>query len=413
MTDKRHIYRLPPCPSYDVEGMESWLTDMAEKGWILETDGIFAGVYSFVQEEKQCIRYRLDAASGSTSLWADNYGGPDEEAISLSEKYGWEYVATCRDFHIYRTSEPGVRELNTDPAVQAIALNMVRKRQRETIIENILWFLIEPLLFLRGNLLTAMVQFGTWFILFGAFVGLWMVADSFVRAVHLTKLRKKLQETGTIDHRKDWKKSAVWHHVHGAVKLVLVVTWVILLLNAFSSEILEEGEIPLAEYTGDLPFATMADLARSTGYDIGEYQITFTGMSNVKEWSDWLSPVNVRFDESAAVKLSDGSELSGGLSVDYHETVSPWIGERLAKEYYRLDKRGKHFRELAAPALDADYIAAYTDNVGFPTVVIQKGGLVIHATFYQTGDDRLELSQWIQVLYDSVESSFPGKASSP
>ena len=198
MEKERHIYRLPPCPSYDVEGMESWLTDMAEEGWLLETDGIFAGIYSFRQEERQTVRYRLDAASRSTSLWADNYGGPDEEAVSLSEKYGWEYVATCKDFHIYRTSEPGNRELNTDPAVQAIALNMVRKRQRETIIENIFWFFLEPLLFLRGNLLTAMVQFGTWFILFGAIVGLWMVVDSLVRVIHLSKLRKKLQDSAAL-----------------------------------------------------------------------------------------------------------------------------------------------------------------------------------------------------------------------
>ena len=32
----RTVYRLPPCQSGDVERMESWLQDMAEKGLVLE-----------------------------------------------------------------------------------------------------------------------------------------------------------------------------------------------------------------------------------------------------------------------------------------------------------------------------------------------------------------------------------------
>ena len=35
----KRIYRLPPCPAYDVEAMESWLGAMAEQGWVLEQDG--------------------------------------------------------------------------------------------------------------------------------------------------------------------------------------------------------------------------------------------------------------------------------------------------------------------------------------------------------------------------------------
>ena len=31
----RRAYRLPPCPAWDVEGMERWLEDMAERGFFL------------------------------------------------------------------------------------------------------------------------------------------------------------------------------------------------------------------------------------------------------------------------------------------------------------------------------------------------------------------------------------------
>ncbi len=34
----RHAWRFPPCPAYDVEGTESWLSDMAAQGLVLGKD---------------------------------------------------------------------------------------------------------------------------------------------------------------------------------------------------------------------------------------------------------------------------------------------------------------------------------------------------------------------------------------
>jgi len=150
----RRSLRLPPCPSCDVEGMESWLTDLAADGWLLEKEGVFAGIYSFVREGKTSVRYRLDAAERSTGIFSENYGEPDEEAVAIGERYGWDYVATCRDFHIWRTEDPEARELNTDPAVQEIAFSQVSKRHRAAVIENILWLVLYPLLWIRGNVLS-------------------------------------------------------------------------------------------------------------------------------------------------------------------------------------------------------------------------------------------------------------------
>ena len=46
-TEGRRAYRLPPCPAWDVEGMERWLEDMAERGFFLAKDGFFAGFAAF------------------------------------------------------------------------------------------------------------------------------------------------------------------------------------------------------------------------------------------------------------------------------------------------------------------------------------------------------------------------------
>ena len=41
MKERARILRLPPCPPYDLEGTESWLSEMAARGWRLEPDDFF------------------------------------------------------------------------------------------------------------------------------------------------------------------------------------------------------------------------------------------------------------------------------------------------------------------------------------------------------------------------------------
>ena len=62
MKEPARCLRLPPCPPYDVEGMESWLSDMAAKGWRLEPDDFFFGLASFSRTEPGPVRYRLEAS---------------------------------------------------------------------------------------------------------------------------------------------------------------------------------------------------------------------------------------------------------------------------------------------------------------------------------------------------------------
>ena len=406
MLDKRKegrlVYRLSPCPSYDVEGMESWLTDMAKDGLVLDKDGFFAGVATFKQSNPQYLKYRLEAAQKSTSMWADDGGEPDREAVELSDKYGWEYIAKRGDFYIYRSSEPGARELNTDPEVQAIALNTVRKRQYGAVFRTFLWLIIYPLIKLRGDLLITMIHVRTWFFLLGAFLLLWLFADSLAEVIHLGKLRKRLRIEGILDHSKDWKDHMIWHYAKNGLKIVLIIVWLCILLSNWSASVLDEDTTQLADYQGDPPFATMADLAGD-----GEYSYTMTmfghEFNTVSEWADWLAPYSADWSENAQIKRTDGSVLDGGLYVDYHETINPWIAKRLALEYYRRDKRGKNFSKLETPVLDVDYAVAYMDDTHFPSIVIQKGNIVLHATFYQTSSNyRLELDEWATIMAKSI-----------
>ena len=57
--EKKTYYRLVPCPSYDVEGMESWLEDLAEEGLFLTRDGFFCGFGSSTRTSTPELSYEL------------------------------------------------------------------------------------------------------------------------------------------------------------------------------------------------------------------------------------------------------------------------------------------------------------------------------------------------------------------
>ena len=62
MKEPARCLRLPPCPPYDVESTESWLSDMAAQGWKLEPDDFFFGIASFIKTDPAPVRYRLGAS---------------------------------------------------------------------------------------------------------------------------------------------------------------------------------------------------------------------------------------------------------------------------------------------------------------------------------------------------------------
>ena len=392
--------RLPPCPVYDVEGTESWLADMAREGLHLCRDGFFLGIAAFRRGEPREMRYRLEGALRAPGLLDENAGEPDPEAVELGRTMGWEYVARRGEFYVYRTGEPGARELNTDPAVQAIALRAVRKRRRGMVWGPLFWLGVCLFAAARLGFLLTMVLAGTWFVLLAAGLALWAVGDSLAEASRLGELERKLRAGLSPDHRKDWRRRAAFHRGKGLLQLAAVLLWAGMLLHVWSSSAL--GGSPLSAYPGEPPFSTLYDMAGGEG----SYAATMTGkdFNTYREWSDPLAPRNLRWSEQARITLPDGTVLDGALFLDYHEAASPAIARELAREYHRADLREKGAQPLEAPSLPADYAAASLDGLGFPTVVLCRGERVVHATLLAfSGEEASQaLEPWAALLAESL-----------
>lgn len=400
--ESKLVYRLIPCPQYDVSGMECWLSEMAEEGLILQKDGFLFGFATFEKTTPQRIRYSLQAASKSTSMWSDNMGAPDSEEIELSQEFGWEYVASRGEFHVYRTNNFQARNLHTDKDVQVLAMNAMKKRQRDILMSVIFYTIVYPYIIMRGKILMSMIHIGTIPMTLVMISVLWMATNSIFRAIKLMRLRRKVLNGGPIGSGSNWKKGRLLYHASNVFRNCVYVVSILLLLKTWGTLAIYENYIPLTEYKGDVPFKTMAEFIPGGKIELLNFQMG--NINTVREWSDVLSPVNYEWDENGSVSTEEGFVYSGGLEVVYHETKAEWIADRLFTEYLRKGKQEKEFEILNLELEGLDEVTAYVTKVRFPCVVMRKDNKILYARFYTNSGKSLqfELSEWTGILAESL-----------
>lgn len=404
MKQHNRTWRLPPCPPYDVEGTESWLADMASHGWMLEKDSFFFGIASFEKKEPASVRYRLEAAPKQASNWDDNSGYPDMEAVEMNAEYGWEYVARRGQFYIYKNTDDGTREINTDPQVQALAIKALQKRQIGHFHTTIFWWIIYPLLlFWKGaSVILAAAEVGLSVVLLSIMIPLWMVISGLVEIIHLQKLKKKLQAGIPLDHQKQWEKARLVFYGKNLLQVLLIALWISMILHLWNDDLLDTNKQERSAYQGALPFATICDFAEGT------YEETWKDprFDYVTQWDNVVINTGIKWAEHADVHRPDGSVLQGGLYITYYDAKSEELAKAIASEYHRFDRlrAKKHYEPLECPDFGLDDMVAYRNEMHFPCIVFRQGNVVIHAYFYQTGpDEPIPFEGWAGVIANSIK----------
>ena len=403
MRERARIFRLPPCPPYDVEGTESWLEEMAARGRLLEKDSIFLGFAGFEKADPAPVRYRLEAAERNVNDWDDLSGAPDPEAEELNADFGWEYVARRGQFFIYRSLSAESPELHTDPRVQALAVKALEKRRTIRVL-NILLVLGVHLfsVLLRKSLLLAAAEAGLPITLFTLLLTLWLLADAARELAHLGRLKKRLAAGEPLRHDADWRKGQSAYFGRRLARLLLFLLWLLLLLRLWAWEAAGTGKTALADYRGALPFADMRDFAA------GDFRVTMGDLrySYVIDRSGVFLRRRVRMAETARVLRPDGTVLDGGLYVTYYEARWEWLAAALGRELLRTDraKMGRRWRgPVEHPDFGLDEASAYRSDLHLPCVVLRQGRKVLWAMFYQTGPgEKMPPEEWAGILADSI-----------
>ena len=130
-----------PCSLYDIQGLQSWLDEMALNGLFFHHLSHFNDQAYFETGEPRPVRYRLDPADKDSRK-----GKEREEAYA---QMGWSYVSRIgKRFYIFSSDDPEAPELYNDSQSLAIAMEKLVNREVKSTIYCALAFVLLMLLLL-------------------------------------------------------------------------------------------------------------------------------------------------------------------------------------------------------------------------------------------------------------------------
>ena len=379
MAENKYRYRIPPCPAYDIPGMESWLEDLAAKGLHLSKDGFFGILTSFEEGPPKKERFRLEPTDRKGGLFSEEYD-PEDEQLQLLHQMGWTYRARRGQFHIYSSDDPGAPELNTDPQVQAVTMSALTQFLRKKVTNALFTTLLYLILYFGDILISSTLLLGTPLVLLFAGLMLWDLGCSLKALMVLVRWRNQLRQGQPLPHRSDYRRSG-WRYL--TTEFLRKTLWIVFFLCAAWRVLYIEVDEPYEKIADQhFPFYTVADY-----YPGAEIRRT-ESISEFYTWEDLLSPENYDFREYTEVKRN-GETFDCWLSVNYHRTRWEWTARRLARELVsqaganRLEQTAARIfgdepviaTEIALP--DADYCAYFYKHRNDPYMVIQKNNVVI------------------------------------
>lgn len=413
----QRIRRMLPCPDYDYTALEGWLEDMAREGLHMTRDGlsIWKGIFEY--GEPQNVAYRLEAVQ-DTSM-----SEPDPEQLEIGEKYGWEYVASIKDFFVYRSTDPSAREMNTDPAVQALALSAVKKRMGLRLIFYIGWPLFYMFYsFSRHNPfeLQSFLDVGTiyWVIfymmlLLTCIIGIRRNIASFI---YMKNIQKSLLQAESVPDKEGWRKRTRGYRREICVMLASLIYLVWIVIHFF---FFQPGRIPLDSYQSTLPFANLQDLL---GEEYGAYSphtppkyvnplesyyvnpenalsaVVGDKPNTLWEKGDLLAPCIMEYSECAKFTKSDGTSLKVGMVIEYYHMRSPELAKKLVVELCQ-----DWPFSMTTEAADEGELYVRTWGWDDYFAIIRKGDVVLWARCCQDPEEAgLTLEAWAQSLCDSL-----------
>ena len=258
MSEPKYASRFPPCPVYDLEGYESWLEDLAKQGLILTKSGFFFGSLEFEKTTPRPVRYRMQPLPKKKFLEDRR---PSDTALELAEAYGWEYLCNIGDYAVYICDDPTARELDTDPQVQAMALQQTYKRKRRVFFWISFFMLLSIALLLELGPVSYTLNSSRWYMLYFLFIAVAYPISACLELKQLKELKQKLALGAPLSRTKNWRKHRWLHQLSGVLFLSIYLAFGVLILASRFSNWESARWQPIDTCAQEIPFATMTDLA--------------------------------------------------------------------------------------------------------------------------------------------------------
>lgn len=214
----KYIRKLTPVSSYDIQGLESWLQDMALQGLYLKKyRPLFCTFYSAPAKPTRCrvepYHRHLDEELPQSML-------------ELYESYGWECVGEIsREMLLFATQDESAPELHTDPQLQGeLWRKLVRRVRRSflTQIALIVLILVLTVFLISGGPVQALLTTATPVLLLALLAFLAGVPHQYADLREVTRFTRQLEAGQALTHREAYPKKSY-------VPLVSILGYAVLL----------------------------------------------------------------------------------------------------------------------------------------------------------------------------------------
>ncbi len=335
---------------YQVDAIESWLDEQAEKGLFL-TEYASPQVMHFRKDAPRPVRYRVDVKRNTGT-----YG--EKERVAAYREMGWEYVCDLTgDLDVYRCDDPAAPELNTDEETLHEVLD---KKLKSQIIWNVIALCLIPC-WLYWVVLRGMPAYaGIYDLLLSGYAGVFLCAAliilwwliscvSSITAALVTRKRRLLQRRRcSAATLRRWHAIRLW-----GILLPLIALVLCLVLQTVYTR--SGKDIPVEGF----PVPTVSEV--------------FPGVHSSDQWATdapelLLGHIYLRQKDLTLSNSRDG----GYYDADVYRTAWGWLAEGYARE--RAQDSGA--QAITVPGWENAWYAAHDARWGGQLLVLQSGGEV-------------------------------------
>lgn len=387
--------KLMPVNVYDIAKTQSYLRDMALKGYFLKKLDTFA---YFEKGEPVETTYRLEP------LMRDEIK-PKEEQLAHYESYGWDYICTItKAFHVYKTNKKDFTEIHTDPITQSYAYEYINKKLKFLFIISIVLLplsvlsMLYPVLFGAHPVVFA-VKFDNvsfkFMMLLSAFVTLDQVVSS-RRKINL--LLNRLRTGSEMSQKSSYKSNYTPYIFHSLIIFFSVFTIFV------SFIMLTTGwEKNLSEYNNSLPTIRLTDIETAQGFEIENELYKSDYISY--DWTE-LAPAIYEINEKGIVRdqmwEDQSGEYSPSLSTEFFELRFGFLGQALLEDLIDDELEFFRFRSIVYQELiDTDFDKAVFIQVNETQMffgILDKNVIYIRYHGYE------DLSAHFDEIYENIRN---------
>lgn len=390
----KSVYKLTPVSDYDIQGLESWLQDMALRGLYLKKyRPLFC---TFTHGPARKTRYRIEPYRRflDDDLPAD--------MLELYEEYGWECVGDVnREMLIFSTKDEKAPELHTDPAIQGERWKKLYKKARRGVFVVpgallLLTLLVAAQLFEHGTPITNLITTVSLPLVVSWVCFLVSIPSVFAKRRDLGLLLRQLEEGVPLEHRAPYPKRNMSSPAYFAVAVLLLAA---LILGQYILP-LTGGKLQRLSDLQDFPLLSLSEVEGENFVPYTTASEGYVDYANFARqehyllcWNSW---------EAVQTGAWADEELWNRMEITWYDLPAPltFLAQPMAREqlersmaldediWWRVDpSEGGTWRVTQYPDAGADYLAlARREGTPFQTAAAALGSKVVLVQYTGRGD---------------------------